>query len=170
MERCNKNYQPEVRLINVHTSARYHGPAGTVALPVRYMPKGGMDEECPHVVRTVDSLIAASAIVGESLAGLFVVETFLEQSSLFTHYLALDPSLWWSGGALIDSAASRRAALDGVFFVDDYVDGAAIFAGNVTTKRIFTAQSHGLGRIMNNHRARRCGGVTQCQLAPSRDV
>jgi predicted alpha/beta superfamily hydrolase len=27
------------------------------------------------------------------------VETFLEEPSLFTHYIALDPSLWWNDGA-----------------------------------------------------------------------
>jgi uncharacterized protein len=33
------------------------------------------------------------AIVGESLAGLFVVETLLRESTLFDHYVAFDPSL-----------------------------------------------------------------------------
>lgn len=36
-----------------------------------------------------------SAIVGESLAGLFVVETFLLEPDLFDTYIAIDPSLWW---------------------------------------------------------------------------
>jgi len=52
------------------------------------------------------------ALVGESLAGLFVVETFLTEPSLFQHYIALDPSLWWNAGALVDSAGTRLAALD----------------------------------------------------------
>ena len=52
------------------------------------------------------------AIVGESLAGLFVVETFLADPSLFDHYVALDPSLWWNGGLLVDSAPARLAKLD----------------------------------------------------------
>ena len=46
-------------------------------------------------------------IVGESLAGLFVVETFLTEPALFTHYVAVDPSLWWNAGALVDSAGTR---------------------------------------------------------------
>ena len=45
------------------------------------------------------------SIVGESLAGLFIVETFLVEPTLFTHYVAFDPSLWWNKGALVDSAA-----------------------------------------------------------------
>jgi predicted alpha/beta superfamily hydrolase len=44
-------------------------------------------------------------IIGESLAGLFVVETFLAEPALFAHAIALDPSLWWDRGALVDSAA-----------------------------------------------------------------
>jgi len=132
------------------------------------MPDGGIDEDFPHVVRAVDSLVRAGAIaphivvgipnterrrdltgptriksdssiaphvggsaafrafirdelfpaidaryrttndraiVGESLAGLFVVETFLRDPAMFDRYVAFDPSLWWNGGALVDSAA-----------------------------------------------------------------
>jgi predicted alpha/beta superfamily hydrolase len=36
------------------------------------------------------------AIVGESLAGLFVVETLALESDLFDTYIAIDPSLWWN--------------------------------------------------------------------------
>lgn len=54
-----------------------------------------------------------SAIVGESLAGLFVVETLIEEPDLFDTYIAFDPSLWWNGGALLDRAAQRMDALHG---------------------------------------------------------
>ena len=37
-----------------------------------------------------------SAIIGESLAGLFVVETLFVKPELFDTYIALDPSLWWN--------------------------------------------------------------------------
>jgi len=163
----------EPRLINVHVPAGYL--AGTIRFPVLYMPDGGVDEDFPHVVNTVDSLIARRAIrpvivvgipnterrrdltgptrlhsdsaiaphvggsaafrafirdelipavaaryrvtgeravVGESLAGLFVLETFLEEPTLFDHYVALDPSVWWNGGALVDSAPTLLAGRD----------------------------------------------------------
>jgi hypothetical protein len=162
----------ERRLVNVHVPPGY--AAGAARYPVLYMPDGGVDEDFPHVVHTVDSLIALGAIrpvlvvgvpnterrrdltgptrvaadsaiaphvggsaafrrflrdelvpavraryrttqeraiVGESLAGLFVVETLLREPALFDHYVAFDPSLWWDGGALVDSGATRRAAL-----------------------------------------------------------
>jgi predicted alpha/beta superfamily hydrolase len=162
----------ERRLVNVHVPPGY--AAGAARYPVLYMPDGGVDEDFPHVVHTVDSLIALGAIrpvlvvgvpnterrrdltgptrvaadsaiaprvggsaafrrffrdelvpavraryrttteraiVGESLAGLFVVETLLREPALFDHYVAFDPSLWWDGGALVDSARARLATL-----------------------------------------------------------
>jgi predicted alpha/beta superfamily hydrolase len=164
----------EARLVNVHTPPGYGASAAT-RFPTLYMPDGGLDEDFPHVVHTVDSLIALGAIrpvivvgvpnterrrdltgptrfaadsaiakrvggsaafrrflrdelipavraryhtteeraiVGESLAGLFVVETFLAEPALFGHYVALDPSVWWNGGAVVDSAASQLTVAD----------------------------------------------------------
>src|SRR5205823_5006607 len=43
---------------------------------------------------------AERAIVGESLAGLFVLETLALEPDLFDIYVAIDPSLWWNGGQL----------------------------------------------------------------------
>ena len=54
-----------------------------------------------------------TAIVGESLAGLFVVETLLLEPLLFDHYLAFDPSLWWNRGALAGQAAVLLGRQDG---------------------------------------------------------
>jgi predicted alpha/beta superfamily hydrolase len=163
----------EQRRINVYTPRSYS--ASRARFPVLYMPDGGLDEDFPHVIKTVDSLILVGAIrpvivvgipntqrrrdltgptrfhadsaiaahvggsaafrsfietelipkierlyrttpergiMGESLAGLFIVETFLQKPALFSHYIAFDPSVWWNGGALIDSAQSRIASID----------------------------------------------------------
>ncbi len=51
-----------------------------------------------------------TAIVGESLAGLFVVETFLLEPDLFDTYIALDPSLWWNKERLVKEAGERLKA------------------------------------------------------------
>ena len=48
-----------------------------------------------------------SAIIGESLAGLFVVETLLYEPDLFDTYIAFDPSLWWNGSHLLSEATQR---------------------------------------------------------------
>jgi predicted alpha/beta superfamily hydrolase len=51
------------------------------------------------------------AIVGESLAGLFVVETFLLEPDLFDTYIAFDPSLWWNDHKLVGEAPARLAKI-----------------------------------------------------------
>lgn len=56
--------------------------------------------------RTTDE----TAIVGESLAGLFAIETFLLEPDLFDTYIAIDPSLWWNDGAPVKSASERLRA------------------------------------------------------------
>ncbi|MEA2692439.1 MAG: uncharacterized protein QOJ16_1826 [Acidobacteriota bacterium] len=48
-----------------------------------------------------------TAIVGESLAGLFVVETFFLEPEMFDTYIAFDPSLWWNHKRLLNDAAKR---------------------------------------------------------------
>lgn len=57
--------------------------------------------EVEHRYRTTGK----TAIVGESLAGLFVVETLLLRPRLFDTYIALSPSLWWNDEALARDAA-----------------------------------------------------------------
>jgi hypothetical protein len=54
---------------------------------------------------------AETAIMGESLAGLFVVETLFLEPHLFDTYIAFDPSLWWNDRHLLREA--DEAALDG---------------------------------------------------------
>lgn len=44
------------------------------------------------------------ALIGESLAGLFVIETLLKQPALFDDYIAISPSLWWDNEALVKAA------------------------------------------------------------------
>lgn len=158
----------EVRRINVWTPPGY--AAGRTRYPVLYMPDGGVEEDFPHVVATVDSAVRAGemrpvivvgienterrrdmtgptrvhadsaiaphvggsaafrrfiarelmpevgrryrvsgerAIIGESLAGLFVVETFFLEPDLFDTYIALSPSLWWNDQEVVRTAAER---------------------------------------------------------------
>ncbi|OEZ85061.1 ferri-bacillibactin esterase BesA [Janthinobacterium sp. HH104] len=66
------------------------------------------DELMPEIARRYRTT-GETAIVGESLAGLFVVETYLLEPQLFDHYLAFDPSLWWNRGALPRQAAALLA-------------------------------------------------------------
>ncbi|MDQ6765298.1 MAG: alpha/beta hydrolase-fold protein, partial [Verrucomicrobiota bacterium] len=53
--------------------------------------------------RTTDE----TAVVGESLAGLWVVETLLVEPELFDTYIAFDPSLWWNNERLLKIAPEQ---------------------------------------------------------------
>ncbi len=52
--------------------------------------------------RTTDK----KGIIGESLAGLFVMETFFTRPETFDFYIAMDPSLWWNDHFLAKNADS----------------------------------------------------------------
>jgi predicted alpha/beta superfamily hydrolase len=47
-----------------------------------------------------------TAIIGESLAGYFVLDTALRRPELFSTYIAVSPSLWWDDESLSREAAS----------------------------------------------------------------
>jgi predicted alpha/beta superfamily hydrolase len=67
------------------------------------------DELMPRV-RSRYRTTKETAIVGESLAGLFVIETFFLEPDMFDTYFAFDPSLWWNRRKLLDDTAPRLAA------------------------------------------------------------
>lgn len=48
-------------------------------------------------------------IIGESLAGLFVTETFLLTPDTFDFYIAMDPSIWWNNNSLSENASTYLA-------------------------------------------------------------
>ena len=47
-------------------------------------------------------------IIGESLAGLFIMETLAEDPGMFDTYIALSPSLWWNDAALVATLKASR--------------------------------------------------------------
>lgn len=84
-----------------------------------------------------------TGLIGESLAGLFVVETFLREPRAFDGYLAASPSLWWD-----DQSLSRRAAV-------------ALKAGRFAGRRLFlsigdegTTMQAGVDRVVTALRDR----------------
>jgi hypothetical protein len=68
-------------------------------------------EELMPQVRKRYATTDERAIVGESLAGRFVIETFLLEPDLFNTYVAFDPSLWWNHHRLLDQADASLKAL-----------------------------------------------------------
>lgn len=70
-------------------------------------------DELMPAIRAAYPTAPETAIIGESLAGLFVVETALLEPNLFDTAIAIDPSLWWNGGRLVDQARTLRLASSG---------------------------------------------------------
>ena len=52
------------------------------------------------------------ALMGESLAGLFVIDTLLNRPELFNDYIAVSPSLWWDDRRPMRNAAATLAQRD----------------------------------------------------------
>ena len=46
-------------------------------------------------------------IIGESVAGLFVIETLFQQADLFDYYIAFDPSLWWNNQFIVKNSKTN---------------------------------------------------------------
>jgi predicted alpha/beta superfamily hydrolase len=67
------------------------------------------DELMPEVKRRYRTT-SETAIVGESLAGLFVLETLILEPDLFDTYVAFDPSLWWNDQKLVNGVGARLLA------------------------------------------------------------
>ena len=157
----------ETRHIHVYTPPGY--AESRESLPVLYMPDGGLEEDFPHVARTLDEGIRAGeirplilvgienterrrdmtgpttvaedrtiaprvggsarfrtfiadqlvpevskryrtdghrGIIGESLAGLFAVESLLRAPGLFDTVIAISPSLWWNDAGMVRDAST----------------------------------------------------------------
>ncbi len=75
--------------------------------------RGFIDHELMPQIRAFYNVSDDAALIGESMAGLFVVETLFVQPDLFDTYIALDPSLWWNAEQWWREAGTRlNGALD----------------------------------------------------------
>ncbi len=83
---------------------RQYPTAGEAAAFRRYLT-----EEAKPFVEARYRTSGEDILLGESLAGLFVVETYLRQPAAFETYIAMDPSLWWDTGRLTEEAAALLA-------------------------------------------------------------
>jgi predicted alpha/beta superfamily hydrolase len=109
----------EFILVGVQTENRYVELTAASALEddLRWLPEnGGAEQFRRHLLDEVKPWIEAryrtsgeDAIIGESLAGLFITETFLRTPASFDHFIAVSPSLWWRGEGLSHEAADLLA-------------------------------------------------------------
>jgi predicted alpha/beta superfamily hydrolase len=89
------------------------GPTRDVALLAKYPTAGHsamfrrfLREEVKPFVATRFRTNGKSGVIGESLAGLFIAETYLREPNLFDAYAAISPSLWWDEARLTHEAAA----------------------------------------------------------------
>ncbi|WP_413531511.1 alpha/beta hydrolase [Empedobacter brevis] len=66
------------------------------------------DELFPEIAKKYRTQ-SQRGIIGESLAGLFIMETFLKQPEMFDYYIAIDPSLWWNDHKMLLNAKNDLA-------------------------------------------------------------
>ncbi len=89
------------------------GPTQDAALIKEFPTAGGSaafrafirDEVMPMVAKSYRTS-GETGVIGESLAGLFIVETYLNEPDLFDHYAAISPSLWWDDERLAKASAA----------------------------------------------------------------
>lgn len=108
----------EAILVGVATRDRRRELAGPTSDPelIKKYPTAGasaafrafLRDEVKTLVKPNYRTSGNDVVIGESLAGLFIVETYMVEPGLFDGFAAIDPSLWWDKEAL-----SRRTALIG---------------------------------------------------------
>jgi uncharacterized protein len=120
-ELCALSWTCETTLIvGIQTKDRQHEltPAATDPRFVDGFPQAGgaadfrrfIAEEVRPFVEARYPSAPRTVLMGESLAGLFITDTFLEHPRLFDDYIAISPSLWWDAGRLAAEAPAKLAA------------------------------------------------------------
>lgn len=114
-------YEPLI-VVGIETGERIHELTPAPADPryaAEFPTSGGAADFRAYIADEVIPFIEATyrvgdrrAVIGESLAGLFIVDTLLEQPDLFDDYIAVSPSLWWDDQAVADRAVDRLTASD----------------------------------------------------------
>ncbi|MGH6952245.1 MAG: alpha/beta hydrolase [Vitreimonas sp.] len=110
----------ELIVVGVRTNTRIHEltPAPADSRYTRAFPQAGGSEQFRRYLREdvipfIEARYRTGArrgVIGESLAGLFVVDTYLDEPALFDDYIAVSPSLWWDDRTLARRAAELFAA------------------------------------------------------------
>ncbi|MBT0607380.1 alpha/beta hydrolase [Aequorivita echinoideorum] len=119
---------PPFILVGIENTNRRRDLTGPseVAYDKQYVPEPGgsnnfrefiKDELFPKIENSYRTK-NKKALIGESLAGLFVVETLLLDQGMFDAYMAMDPSLWYNENYLVKNFESltKDGGLEGKKF------------------------------------------------------
>lgn len=141
---------PSILVVGIENTERRRDLSGptTVAKDREIAPRVGgsatfrafvRDELMPEIVRRY-CVSDDTAIIGESLAGLFIVETLLLEPAMFRRYVSLSPSLWWNAERLARDSSSHLAKLPAtpraLYLAsagDDILEGIVRFADSLRT-------------------------------------
>ncbi|TPE42816.1 alpha/beta hydrolase [Pontibacter mangrovi] len=111
-----ENKIPPYILVGIENTERRRDLSGPTEIEydLKYVPNPGgsnnfrgfiKNELFPEInkrYRTKDK----RAIIGESAAGIFVIETFLLDNDMFDYYIAMDPALWYNEQYLVKNFIS----------------------------------------------------------------
>ncbi len=87
-----------------------------------------------------------NTVIGHSLAGLFVLYAYLNNSASFDNYIAIDPSLWWDKENLVKSS-------------QEHID-----KNNYKEKSLYVAVANCLGKSMDTLQVRKDRSVITEQI------
>ncbi|WP_440957903.1 alpha/beta hydrolase [Oceanicaulis sp. LC35] len=114
-------YEPFM-LVGVQTKNRLFEltrPADDPRYQTQFEEQGGSEAFLAFLTEEVIPFVEARypasdrrTLIGESLAGLFVTDTFLHAPASFTDYIAVSPSLWWDDQAAGKAASTLLTAQD----------------------------------------------------------
>lgn len=102
---------PPYILVGIENTDRRRDLSGPTAIEydLKYIPNPGGSDNFRRFIK--NELFPAingkyrtrtlKAIIGESAAGIFVLETFLLDNDLFDYYIAMDPALWYNEQYLV---------------------------------------------------------------------
>lgn len=71
------------------------------------------DELQPWIAAQYDIDLQKQMLYGHSLSGLFVLFAYLNKPQLFSHYVAVSPSIWWNDYALCGIGCEQPALQSG---------------------------------------------------------
>ena len=111
-----QNKIPNIILVGIENTDRkidLTGPS-KIEYDLKYIPNpGGSDNFRKFINKELFPLInqkyrttSERGLIGESLSGLFVMETFILDPTMFDFYIAMDPSLWFNEQYLVKNFES----------------------------------------------------------------
>lgn len=101
----------EIILVGIENTVRKRDLTGPteVEYDLKYIPNPGGANNFRNFIKNelfpaIDQKYRTTnrkALIGESAAGLFVIETFILDSKMFDYYIAMDPALWFNEQYLV---------------------------------------------------------------------